>query len=123
MNTAIVLAAGGLSAVWLLVHCFVGGRQVAQPLLASAALDPLVRNTQYLCWHFTSVAIASMAGFFLWSAWSGDAAYALAGTALALGFFVVGVGIVFGLKESHLKLPQGWLFLPVAGLGFLGQIL
>ena len=120
MNSLFFWLAGALSAVWFSVHLFVGGRQVAQPLLQATALDPLVRNTQYLCWHFTSVAIATMAGFFLWGAHTGVSAYAVAGTVLALGFVVVGVGLVLGMKENHLKLPQGWLFLPVAVLGFFG---
>ncbi|MFL4470251.1 hypothetical protein ACERZ8_10325 [Tateyamaria armeniaca] len=122
MTHPFLVAAGALAALWLLVHVFVGGRQIAQPLVAATALDPLVRHTQYLCWHFTTVAIACMSGFLLWAAYSGDLAYAVAGTVLALGFFTVGVGLVLYLKDSHIRLPQGWLFLPVALLGILGLV-
>ena len=122
MNSLFFWLAGALSAVWFAVHLFVGGRQIAQPLLQATALDPLVRNTQYLCWHFTSVAIAAMAGFFFWGAYAGVSAFAVAGTVLASGFFVVGVGLVFGMKENHLTLPQGWLFVPVTVLGLVGLI-
>ncbi len=123
MSSLYFWVAGALSAVWFAVHLFVGGREIARPLLLATALDPVVRHTQYLCWHFTSVTIATIAGFFFWSAYSGVSAFAAAGTVLALGFVVVGVGLVLGLKESHLKLPQGWLFLPVAGLGLYGLLL
>lgn len=113
-----VLAAA-LSAAWLVVHIVVGGRQIARPLRASA-LDPVVRDTQYLCWHFTSVAICGMAVFFALAAVSGIAAYAVAGVGLAAGFCVCGVGLVIAMRQRHADLPQGWLFLPVALLGLWG---
>lgn len=122
MNTVFFALAGGLAAIWLAIHLFVGGRQIARPLVHATALDPIVRHTQYLCWHFTSVAIASMSAFFVWAAMSGDLIIATAGTTLAAGFFFVGVGLVAWLKEDHAKLPQGWLFLPVALLGFAGLL-
>jgi hypothetical protein len=122
MDDILFGAAGGLAAIWLAVHTFVGGRQIARPLVEAVELPPVVRHTQYLCWHFTTVAIACMAVFFLVAAITGIAAYATAATVLALGFFVVGVGLVVALGESHARLPQGWLFLPVAGLGMAGLV-
>ncbi len=116
-------AAGGLAAIWLIVHTVVGGRQIARPLVEATALSPVVRHTQYLCWHFTTVAIACMAGLFLLAVLSGIAAYATSATLLAAGFFCVGVGLVVALGESHARLPQGWLFLPVAGLGLAGHLI
>ncbi|MDX8348072.1 hypothetical protein SLH49_08740 [Cognatiyoonia sp. IB215446] len=114
-----VLSAGFLSSIWLAVHLFVGGRQIATPLLASD-LAPLVRQTQYLCWHFTSVAIAAMAVLNLWAVITDDPAFALAAFLLAVGFATVGIGLVLRLGARHLDLPQGWLFVPVALLGGLG---
>lgn len=122
MSSLSFVLAGALSAVWFVVHFFIGGREIARPLMHSAAIDTLVRHTQYLCWHFTSFTIAAIAGFFFWSAYSGVSAFAAAGTVLASGFVLVGVGLVFGLRERHLTLPQGWLFLPVAGLGLYGLL-
>ncbi|MEM1378349.1 MAG: hypothetical protein AAGG69_13270 [Pseudomonadota bacterium] len=116
-------AAGALAGVWFLVHLFMGGREIAQPLLEVTAIEPTVRHTQYLCWHFTSVSIASMAGFYAAAAVSGNAAFAIAGTVLALGFLVIGVMLVVRLGESHARLPQGWLFLPVAALGIAGLVM
>ncbi len=122
MNTLYFSAAGALAAIWLIVHLFLGGRQIAGPFMNATALDPIIRHMQYLCWHFTSVAIACMAAFFAWTVLSGDPALATAGTVLASGFFLVGVGLVVLMKENHFTLPQGWLFLPVAVLGILGHI-
>ena len=62
METVLFASASGLAAIWLGVHTFVGGRQIATPLVEATALPSVVRHTQYLCWHFTTVAIAAMAG-------------------------------------------------------------
>ena len=114
-------AASAVAALWFTIHLVVGGRQIARPLVAAQTLDPVVRHTQYLCWHFTTVAIAAMAAFFGMAAFGGTMTYATAATVLAAGFFFVGVGLVASLGESHARLPQGWLFLPVAALGLVGH--
>ena len=114
-------AAGAFAALWFAVHLIVGGRQIARPLVEAKTLNPVVRHTQYLCWHFTTVAIAGMAIFFGIAAMSGTIAFATSATLLAAGFFFVGVGLVVSLGESHTRLPQGWLFLPVASLGLVGH--
>lgn len=122
MENMFFAAASGLAALWLIIHTFVGGRETARPLLQAASLAPVVRHTQYLCWHFTTVAIASMAALFLFAGFTGIAAYATSATLLAAGFFVAGVATAFALGENHARLPQGWLFLPVAGLGVAGHL-
>ena len=123
MTNLIFGAAGALAALWFVVHLFIGGRQIARPLLEAHTLNPLVRHTQYLCWHFTTVAIAGMAIFFGMAAMTGTTAFATSATVLAGGFVVAGVGLVVSLGESHARLPQGWLFLPVAALGVMGHLI
>ena len=121
MSDLVFAAAGAVAALWFAVHLIIGGRQIARPLVEAQTLEPVVRHTQYLCWHFTTVAIAGMAIFFGIAAMTGTVAYATSATLLAAGFFVVGVGLVVSLGESHARLPQGWLFLPVAALGLAGH--
>lgn len=123
MEVILFGCAAVLAAIWLAVHTFVGGREIARPLIQATELPAVVRHTQYLCWHFTTVAIACTALFFTVAALTGVMAYAISATVLALGFFVVGVALVIVLGESHARLPQGWLFLPVAGLGLAGLVL
>lgn len=122
METLLFGAASGLAALWFGVHVFVGGREIARPLLETGELRPVVKHTQYLCWHFTTVAIACIVAFFCIAVFTGITAYAISATALAIGFFLTGVGLVVALGESHSKLPQGWLFLPVALLGIAGLL-
>ncbi|WP_299375481.1 hypothetical protein [uncultured Tateyamaria sp.] len=123
METTLFVAAAGLAALWLAVHVVVGGRQIARPLIAAPELSATVRHTHYLCWHLTTATIVCMAAFFATAALTGIAAYAMAATVLALVFSIVGVGLVFALGETHARLPQGWLFLPVAGFGLAGLAL
>ena len=114
------IAAGGLSTIWLMVHLVLGGRDIVLPLLAASQLSPVVRDTQYLCWHFTSAAILCIAGFFFWAAFSASLAPAIAATMLAGAFTLTGIGLVALRGGSHLELPQGWLFLPITALGLVG---
>ncbi len=114
------LGAAALSGVWLVVHLFMGGREIARPLRESDALAPVVRDTQYLCWHFTSASIAAIALFFLLAALRAEPTFAVAGTILSAAFTVIGVGLVKPLGQSFAVLPQGWLFLPITLLGLWG---
>ena len=113
--------ASGVSALWFGVHLVLGGREVAQPLLVST-LDPLPRDVLYMCWHFVSAGIGAMALFFGLAAWLGDTPYAVAGTVLAAAFTIIGVLIATTQGQSHAKMPQGWLFLPIAALGLWGLL-
>lgn len=115
-------AASTLSAIWLVIHLTAGEREVGQPLLQAEELEDVVRETQYLCWHFTSVSIACMAGFFGLAAFWDVGVLAAAGLALASGFALCGIGLVTIRGASHRLIPQGWLFVPVAVLGLLGLL-
>ena len=56
-----LIAAAALAALTTLVHFFVGGRQVAKPLLETGELNSLVKFTHYFCWHIVTIALAAMA--------------------------------------------------------------
>lgn len=113
--------ASGVAGLWLVVHLYLGGKEIAQPLLAST-LKPIPRDVLYMCWHFVSAGIAAMALFFGLAAWLGDTSYAVAGTVLAGAFWIIGVAIAIRQGSSHLATPQGWLFLPIAALGLWGLL-
>lgn len=112
--------AGGLAWVWAAVHIFVGGREIARPLAETTALDPLVRDTQHLCWHLTSGALILMGGFFVAAPVTGTLAYAVAGTLLAATFAAIGLSLAPLIGQAYRVLPQGWLFVPVTALGIAG---
>lgn len=114
------LLAGALSLLWLGVHLFVGGKEVAVPLRASADVPAPARDTAYLCWHYTSIAIGAMAVLFGLSTLTGVAAYAEIGTALAAAFAALGIAMVPRIGQTFRVMPQGWLFVPIAALGGWG---
>lgn len=115
--------AAALAWLWAGVHIFVGGRQIARPLRHSTALPDVVRDTQYLCWHLTSASLVLMGGFFAAAVVTGTAAFAIAGTLLAAAFAAVGIALVPGIGQRYDRLPQGWLFVPVTGLGLWGLLM
>ncbi len=112
-------AAGGLSALWLVVHVIIGGRDIVRPALASG-LSPVVRDTLYICWHYTTASIALMAALFIWAGVSPNVTGAAIALALAAAFAIVGIVLVLRQGGRYRDLPQGWLFVPVAVLGGIG---
>lgn len=122
MDNWAFFAAAGLAALWLVIHLFAGGRDTARPLLDCTELSPVVRDTLYICWHFVTASLALMAGLFVWAGLSGQNAPALAATALAASFSFVGIGLALRQRANLLEVPQGWLFVPVAGLGCAGLL-
>jgi len=115
------VAAGALSFGITLLHLFGGGPTVAAPLLAAKGLNDVVRYLNYYCWHLVSISLALMALAFGWSGFVGSAwELAVLGTIMAAGFCIWGVALVILKRQQFREMPQGWLFLPVALLGFCG---
>lgn len=115
-------ASGGLSILWLAVHLFAGGKDIVRPLRDGSELPPMVRDTLYICWHFTSLSLAIMAALFLWTGATGNAAAGGLATIMAAGFAMIGIGLAIRQGANHLEVPQGWLFVPVASLGCIGLL-
>lgn len=111
--------AAGLSALWCGVHVIVGERDVARPLRRSTTLDPLARDTAFLCWHLVSGTLALVTVLFALGI-TVSPHYAIAGTLLAGEFVVVGFVLPRLIAVSYRQLPQGWLFVPVVALGLWG---
>ncbi len=76
--------AAGLSGAWTCVHIFIGGPEIAAPLLASD-MRKTPKYTQYFCWHIVSATIGALALFFALAALGYGAQYAVAGTLLTAG--------------------------------------
>ena len=119
MNIYLSIAAV-LSVGIALLHTFMGGRHIAAPLLA-ANMASTPKYTSYFCWHIVTLTLAGMAVLFGYAAFTptavqaGWTAVVLAGSIAALGIVMVPV-----MKLSYRNHPQGWLFVPVAAIGFWG---
>ncbi|HET6524476.1 hypothetical protein [Sphingopyxis sp.] len=115
--------AGFLSALWLVFHLVQGGKEVVRPLRASTGLDPAVRDTLYMCWHFVTATLAVMFASFVLAIATSRQDLAIVGTSIAFGFTLTGIGQVPAMRARYRDLPQGWLFLPITILGSAGLML
>jgi len=122
-----LIAASLLAALTTIVHIFVGGADIAGPLLASTlAAEP--RLTLYAVWHMVSVALAlSAVALFIGSLprHAQAARYlVLFVSALWCAFGAVVLTVAAAQAEViwFLKLPQWVLLLPVGMLGFWGSL-
>ncbi|MEQ9693505.1 hypothetical protein [Shimia sp. SDUM112013] len=118
MNFALFLAAA-LAGLWAAVHAVMGGRECAKPLSTDEHVLPIVRETMLLCWHLVTGFLV-LTSLFLFFGALGNEGLGAAGTAMAGCVAVIGLLIVPIRKNSYAKLPQGWLFVPVAFLGLWG---
>ncbi|WP_299989613.1 hypothetical protein [uncultured Ruegeria sp.] len=120
-----ILAAGGLSAIITLIHVFMGGPEVARPLLAAGNLEKQPKYVAYYCWHLVSISLGLMSLLFLWPAlWDGSNDLAIMGSIMATLFALWGIGLLQFSKAdlTFTELPQGWLFVPIAIFGFWGSL-
>lgn len=105
------------------LHFFAGGKAIARPLLDAVELPEAVKYVQYFCWHIATLALAFQATlFWLSTIRPGAESYAIVATALAASIGLLGITIPVFLKVSYRVVPQGWLFVPVAGLGTAGLV-
>jgi hypothetical protein len=117
-------AAGAVSLIIAFIHVFAGGPSIATPMRNSPNLSPVVRQTNYYCWHLVTINLLLLAAVFLWasttpSAWE----LGLIGTITASGYCLWGFFLVTSTRQSFLHMPQAFMFLPVAVLGALGMTL
>lgn len=122
-NTVVwaVVVAMILSFCWFLLHLIVGGRQIAGPLRQSEGVSHTVMATMWMCWHMVTACLILMAVFFGMGLVYG-APFVVAGTMMAAVFAVSGIWARFALGTTFKILPQGWLFVPIAGIGLYGVL-
>ncbi|CUH82493.1 hypothetical protein [Tropicibacter naphthalenivorans] len=108
--------AAGLSLLWAIVHTFLGGPEIAAPLLASD-LPQVVRATAWMVWHMTTGVLFLLAlGFALATYLSARSALVTL-TALSATLMCAGIFALFKTGTDIATLPQALLFLPVLLLG------
>ncbi len=124
MNKAWIAAGVGMG-LTCLVHVYLGGPELAAPLLrqdeAGVGLTYAVRQALYYCWHLVTLMLAAMAGMFLYAAFNPRArSLGVTATLLTLGAGVWNV--ILGLSAGLFPEPlvQWILFLPLALIGAIG---
>lgn len=118
-----ILSAGFLASATALIHIFVGGKDVARPLLRSS-VDEVVKLTLYACWHLVSVvlvlsSLALLVNGFGFHFSAGVVAFVSALWILSGGVFVV-VALWVAQPRGIFRFPQWALLVPVGVLGLWG---
>ncbi|MEL6111885.1 MAG: hypothetical protein AAFR20_03685 [Pseudomonadota bacterium] len=116
------VGAGILGILVMLIHLFLGGREIARPTLNDGDMPSVVRYTNYFCWHLVTLSLGLMSAGFFYSAFpQTPVAPAVAALlfASAAAFLCLGVNFRFSLKQAHH--PQWLLFLPIAAAGAIGM--
>jgi hypothetical protein len=117
-----VVIAAVLSFGAVLVHFFAGGRAIAGPLRRADGVSHTVMATMWMCWHMVTAILCLMGVFFVMGLFAGPP-YVVAGTLLAATFAGAGLVAVPVLGTSFKILPQGWLFVPILGLGLFALLI
>ena len=114
-------AAAVIAALTTLIHAWLGGREIAAPLLAAERLRNVPKYTMYYCWHLVTIILAGQALAFALAA-SGHASRDLAifATAGAALFAAWSLGMIGGFRLRPAHFPQWALFTPMTACGALG---
>lgn len=120
MKSFALAAALAVALVTLAIHVVAGGREIARPMLGGD-LDPIIRHTLYMVWHFVTLLIIALAAAF--AAGLYRPRYRVAARAAAL-FMAAGAAMTFAiiayLGIGIFELPQWILFVAMAGFGLYG---
>jgi|DewCreStandDraft_4_1066084.scaffolds.fasta_scaffold90665_3 hypothetical protein len=107
-----------VSAVIAAIHFFVGGREIARPLVRQTALPPVVTLTHYYCWHLVTITLIGIAGAFVCAAFDpGARTLAVFATLFAGLFCLWGLALVLWKRQRHRHMPQWMLFAVLTASG------
>jgi hypothetical protein len=108
MNWFLLIAAI-LSFVTFAVHLFVGGREIATPLLKSDP-DQVPKLTAYYCWHLVTLMLLLMTATFGYAFFfQGNAALVVTMMIFSVGCALLNFGLIVVYRVSPIQLPQ-WIF-------------
>ncbi len=123
MQVSILWAAVVMSFVTFLVHTFIGGPRVAEPLLANTSLPIASKWLNYYCWHITSIYTFSMGGAYAYVALNPNRPELVVFLSIlntALAFLSAAVAIKGGINPF--RFPSTSLFASVSLLGIISLI-
>ncbi|HEV7339644.1 MAG TPA: hypothetical protein VGO06_26995 [Bosea sp. (in: a-proteobacteria)] len=114
-------AAAIIALVTTVVHAWLGGREIARPLLDAERLRNVPKYTMYYCWHLVTIILAGQAlAFALAASGQGSRDLAVFATAGAGLFALWSLCMIGGLRLRLAHFPQWALFAPMAACGALG---
>lgn len=110
-------AAAIASLITCAVHTFVGGAEIAKPLLRTEGLSRVPKLTAYYCWHMVTILLFAMGLAYGYAATvPGNTALVVAMTGLAASFAVLSLGLALATRTRLMHLPQWIFFVAIATL-------
>jgi len=114
----VFLLPAAVAALIAALHFFVGGRELARPLLRQNALPPVVTLTHYYCWHLVTITLLGLAAAFGYASLAPDGRVLAVFATVAAGLFAVwGLALVLWQAQRHRDMPQWMLFAVLAACG------
>jgi len=115
---SVFLLPAAVAALIAAIHFFVGGRELARPLLRQNALPPVVTLTHYYCWHLVTITLLGLAAAFGYASLAPDGRVLAVFATVAAGLFAVwGLALVLWQAQRHRDMPQWMLFAVLAACG------
>ncbi|MEY1557720.1 hypothetical protein AB3Y40_18975 [Yoonia sp. R2331] len=114
------LTAAALMALTTLIHVFVGGPEVMDPIRAST-LDPLVIGVASVVWHAITLLLALFAVALLWLARNSNKPLVALLLAMQLGFGLIFLGYGIADLGTIWPMPQWIIFFAIPALMLVGQ--
>jgi len=116
-----LFSAGALAAFLALVHVFLGGPEVAKPLLQSNDMPDVAKYVNYYCWHLVTITIFAMAIGLIWDSVDPvQTGLAWMWAVIAVLFTLWSIVLVVWKGQKPFQMPQWLLFAPVAALAIVG---
>jgi len=114
----VFLLPAAVAALIAALHFFVGGRELARPLLRQNALSSVVTLTHYYCWHLVTITLLGLAAAFGYASLAPDGRVLAVFATVAAGLFAVwGLALVLWQAQRHRDMPQWMLFAVLAACG------
>ena len=117
-----MIAAAFFSLVATAAHIFLGGQEIARPLLASKDLNDVAKFTNYYCWHIATIVLTTMTALYVYAATTGATDMAVLATLLAAIFLVWSLVLIGWKRLDLIRFPQWMLFLPVTVTGIIALL-
>ena len=116
-------AAAVISIITFVVHTFIGGPRVAQPLLANADLPKASKWLNYYCWHVTTIFTFSMGGAYAYVARHPDRPeLVIFLTIVTAALSLLSTAVAVKGNVHPLRFPSTSLFATVSMLGLAGLL-
>lgn len=118
-----LLGAGVAAGMTALTHTFVGGPEIAKPLLRARDIPDMPKYVNYYCWHAVTITLFAMAVGFVWAAIDpSQTGLAVMWTFIALLFMAWSIVLVTWKRQNPWMMPQWVMFMVVSVLAVAGLV-